>query len=46
MSPKVARFDRFQMSAVRSLLGENRTSRQSQNGANDPLRKSGAQKLL
>ena len=36
LGPKLARFDRFRMSAIRSLLGANRTSRQSQNGANDP----------
>ena len=29
-------FRPFRMSAIRSLLGANRTSRQSQNGANDP----------
>ena len=34
--PSLARFDRFRMSAIRSLLGANRTSTQSQNGANDP----------
>jgi hypothetical protein len=32
----MARFDCFRMLAIRSLLGANRTSRQSQNGANDP----------
>ena len=31
----MARLDRFRMSAIRSLLGANRTSRQS-HGANDP----------
>jgi hypothetical protein len=34
----MARFDRFRMSAIRSLLGANRTSGESQNGANDPER--------
>jgi hypothetical protein len=34
--PELARLDRFPMSAIRLLLGANRTSRQSQNEANDP----------
>jgi hypothetical protein len=38
MEVRLAHFDRFRMFAIRSLLEANQTSRQSQNGANDPLR--------
>jgi hypothetical protein len=38
MSLLMARFGRFRMSAIWSLLGANRTSRRSQNEADDPER--------